>query len=585
MASAITTLIVFAAVIVAIGSLGLAGWRIIVANSTSAKAIQGGGSLVVGALAFIVMLYAASFRYVPTGQVAVIDKKMFGDSLSGGAIIASNEEMGIQDEILRDGWHSGFMPFIYELEYRDLLEIEAGQLGIVTTIDGEPLPRGQMFAPEWENAGDLLDATTFLNAREGDRIGYKGQQATVLLPGKHAYNFRLYRIDTVTAESISAGQVGVIKSNIGEVYAEADESNGIVPDGYRGIWRDTFPPGVVPLNPNAYEVIKVPTTVRIVDYSQTDDNNDEYTQGGLENMIVVKTRDGYIFPVDVRVEYKIEPINAPDVVAQFYNEKTKTFENQLRQKINSTVRSVFRNNAETAEALDYINQRSAQESQSLALIENEMTPYGVTILRVAIGDIDPNGESPELAALMKTQTDRQLAIQEEITFKQQQAAAREQQKLNDEQQRAIEAKRLATAEYDAQIAEQTAARAEREAEGRARAVRVEAEAEAFAIRQRTEAEAAGKLAMQRAEAQGYLEKAQAVGGSNLAMIELFERISTGQVDITPDIVVGGDSGGGTVGNALGTMLLQRLMSGDPLLDIKLDQAASAAPEPATTSSE
>jgi regulator of protease activity HflC (stomatin/prohibitin superfamily) len=578
MAGAFTTLMVFVAIIVALGAVLLAGWRVWAAQSVQGKAVQGGGALALGVAAFMVCLFVASFRPVPTGQVAVIDKKMFGDSLSGGRIIATNGEMGIQDEILRDGWHSGYLPFLFELEYRDLLEVPSGSVGVINTTDGVALPSGQFFAPEWGNAGDLLDAETFLSAREGDQIGYKGEQATVLLPGTYAFNFKVYNIETVPAATVAAGQVGVIKSNIGEIYANADQNNGIVPRGYRGIWSDTYPPGIVPLNPRAFETIKVPTTVRIVDYTQTDDNNDEFTQIGLEDMIVVKTRDGYIFPVDVRVEYRIEPVNAPSVVSQFYNESKNTFEVQLRQKINSTVRSVFRNNAETAEALDYINQRSQQESQSLAAIRDEMQPFGVTILRVAIGDIDPNNESPELTALLKTQTDRQLAIQEEITFKQQQAAAREQQKLNDEQQRALEAKRLATAEYDAQIAEQTAARAEKEAEGRARAVRVEAEAEAFAIRQRTEAEAAGILALQRAEAQGYLEKAQAVGGSNLAMIELFERIATGQVDITPDIVVGGGGESGTVGNALGTMLLQRLMSGDPLIDIGVPPAASVPAE-------
>lgn len=583
--AAFTTFMILIAVIVGLASLVAAIWRVFSAETVSGKAIQGIGCLVVGTVVIILLLYAASFRYVPTGQVAVIDKKMFGNSLQGGAIIATNEEMGIQDRILRDGWHAGFMPFVYELEYRDLVEIPNGQLGIITTVDGIPLPRGEMFAPAWDNASDLLDASTFLNSREGDRIGYKGQQSTVLLPGKHAFNFLLYRVETAPAGIISAGQVGVIKSNIGKIYQDADKSNGIVPEGHRGIWAQTYPPGIVPLNPQAYEIIKVPTTVRIIDYSQSRDNTDEFTQDGMESMISVKTSDGYIFPIDTRVEYRIDPVNAPHVVSQFYNEKSATFEIQLRQKINSTVRSVFRNNAETAAALDYINQRSLQESQSLALIQQEMQPYGISILRVSIGDIDPNGQSPELSALLKTQTDRQLSVQQEITFRQQQAAAREQQKLNDEEQRAIEAKRLATAEFDAKIAEQTASRAEREAQGRANAAKVEADAEAYAIRQRTEAEASGVLALQRAQAQGYLEKAQAVGGNNLAMIELFDRISSGQISITPEIVVGGDNGSGTIGSALGAMLLKRLMSGDPVIDVKLNAPAASIlnPQPALTS--
>lgn len=586
MASAFTTVIVLVAIVTALACLVFTGWRILVAQTPAAKITQGAISFVGGTILFLFMLYIASFRPVPTGQVAVINKKMFGSALQNAAIIATNEEMGIQDEILRDGWHSGFLPFIYELEYRELLEVPSGHLGIITTIDGAPLPRGEMFAPAWEDASQLLDATTFLNARNGDKIGYKGQQTTILLPGKYAYNFRLYNVETVEAQTISAGQVGVIKSNIGAVSPDADKSNGIVPEQYRGIWAQTFPPGVVPLNPNAYEIIKVPTTVRIVDYSESWDNTDEYTQNDHEDMIVVKTRDGYIFPVDVRVEYRIEPTQAPEIVAQFYSEKDRTFERQLRQKINSTVRSVFRNNAETAIALDYINERSQQESQSLDLIRTEMEPYGVTILRVAIGDIDPNEESPELAALLKTQTDRQLAIQEEITYKQQQAAAREQQKLNDEQQRALEIKRLATADFDDQIAEREAARTIKLAEANAQQTRLNVTAEAEGIQAKALAEAHGIRAKALAEAEGYQAKALAVGGPNLAMIELFERISNGNINITPDIIVGGgDSGQGSIGQALGAMIMQRMMQTDaPLISLGINETSQRPSLPAAAES-
>lgn len=581
MGSAFTGLLVILAILVLLGGLVAAVWRFIMAEGTY-KALQGGVCAIAGVVLFLGLMFIASFRPVQTGQVAVIDKKMLGSALKGGDIIATEGEMGIQDEILRDGWHSGLWPFVYELEYRNITEIGDGQLGIITTIDGQSLPPGQVFAPEWNNLNDLLDAETFLAADSGDNIGYKGQQTTVARPGKYAFNFRLYRVETVEAPTVAAGQVGVIKSNVGEYFPQSDQNNGIVPRGYRGIWDETYPPGVVALNPNAYQVIKVPTTVRIVDYSETNDNDDEFTQGSLEQMISVKTKDGYIFPVDVRVEYRIEPRNAPIVVSQFYNEKTGTFENQLRQKINSTTRSVFRNNAETAEALDYINQRSTQESQSLALITSEMEDFGVTVLRVAIGDIDPNGESAELTALLKTQTDRQLAVQQEQTFIQQQAAAKEEQKLNDEQQRATEVRRLATADFDDQIAEREAARAIKLAEGESQGVRLKAQAEADRIRLAALAQAEGTQAQLLAEAEGvkakglaeaqaYLEKARAVGGDNLAMIELIERIASGDINITPNIMVG-SAGDGSVGAAIGAMLLQRMQNGEPILDLSPIQA-------------
>jgi len=70
------------------------------------------------------------------------------------------------------------------------------------------------------------------------------------------------------------------------------------------------------------------------------------------------------------------------------------------------------------------------------------------------------------------------------------------------------------------------------------------------------------LAVQKAEAEGYTAKASAVGGSNLAMIELFERIASGNIDITPDIVIGdsGEGGNGTI-NAMLALYVRQMVDG------------------------
>lgn len=520
-------------------------------------------SLVCGIVLISTFAWLASFRPVPSGQIGIATKNALGGKLQSGDIIALNGEMGQQVTILREGWHSGLWPFIYDVDYHDVLEIPQGQVGIVEAKDGNSLPNGQAYAPRWDSIDQMLDPKAFLTSE----TGYKGPQSSVLSPGTHVFHPGVFNITTVPATVIAPGEAGVIKSNVGAEPSRDLVVNGIVPrygangEEHRGIWDEAMPPQTLYINPNAYYCIKVPTTVAIVDYTASQDNNDEYTQLSLENSIEVKTKDGFKFPIDVRIEYRIEPNSAPTVVSFFYDETTKNVQKKLRQKMNSTVRSVFRNNAENAGALEYINNRSHQETSCFGLITSEMESFGITITKVAIGDIDPRSESEELSALLKTQTDKQIALQQELTYVQQQAAAKEEQKLNDEQQRAVEVKRLATADFDAQIAEQEASQQERRALGMANSAKLQADAEAYAIRLKATAEAEGILARQKAEAEGYREKADAIGGSNLAMIELFERISTGGISITPDIVVGGSGEGGSGGtiNGMFALMIQRMM--------------------------
>src|SRR5690606_36504955 len=122
----------------------------------------------------------------------------------------------------------------------------------------------------------------------------------------------------------------------------------------------------------------------------------------------------------------------------------------LRTVMDSAVRAIFRNNAEGVKALDYVKQRSHQESQSESMLKDELKAIGVTITGVRIGDV---GNEETLGTLLKTQTDREIALQEQETFQQQQRAAEQKKQLTKTEQEAEEEKRLATATYAVKIAE------------------------------------------------------------------------------------------------------------------------------------
>ena len=203
-------------------------------------------------------------------------------------------------------------------------------------------------------------------------------------------------------------------------------------------------------------------------------------------------------------------------------------------KLNSTVRAIFRNNAEGVKALDYVNQRSTQESKSLEMIAHEMSRMGVTITGVRIGDV---GDEETLGKLLNTQRDREIAVQEQITFQEQQKAAMQQKELSKTTQEAEEEKRLATASYEVKIAGQEKDKRIIEAQANAEAVEIEATAQANA----------------------YKMIADQIGKANAAMIEVLRVIGENGIEITPRVMVAGSSDGTSNSETvalIGTMLDQ-----------------------------
>ena len=248
----------------------------------------------------------------------------------------------------------------------------------------------------------------------------------------------------------------------------------------------------------------------------------------MEREINVRTSDGFEFPVDVRVVYKIEPENAPLVVARLRDDKLG-----LQDILHSSVRSIFRNNAQDVKALDYVQQRVAQEKRSTEMLADEMTQYGITVTAVRIADLGDDSERWQ--SLLKTQTDREIALQEQQTYQEQQRAAEQKKELTRTEQEAEEERRLATARYEVQIAEQAKETRIIEAGAEAEAIKIQAEAQADA----------------------YRLIADQIGKGNAALVEVLKIIGEQGIQITPRVMVSGE--GGQAGKAetvalIGTML-------------------------------
>ena len=566
------------------------------------------GVTVAAALGFFAVLLLTSIVYIGDTEIGLVIKKFGGGSLPSGAIVARNGEDGPQAQVLTPGYKLWYWPWQYQIDKStQLLSIPKGSIGEVEALDGAPLPDDMIYAPPWEDPKKMLDAEAFLSAAYGGDqagdVGYKGPQSTVLVPGTYRYNPRLFRITQAPLTNVDVGHVKVVKSNVGDIppprmtritelreeevnmtqdekeialdelrrelelqaevegkskeetaeivaaarlskttkiilkEMERDAPDRLVDKGQRGIWREPLYPRQYYMHNAAYEMTDIQTLKVRVAYSGEELNS----QGALADIslspIQVLTKDGFKFPVDVRVIYHIEPEDAPLVVSTVGDD-----EHILKKVMTPAVRSIFRNNAQGVTALAYVKQRLEQQKKSTLMIRAKLAPYGITIDEVLIGDV--GGDTNSIATLLATQTNRQLAKQQQITFMEQQRAAEKRKALTKTEQEAEEEKKLAQAEYAVKIAAQKKDEIIIQAQADAEKVTIAAAAEAERIK-----------AIGEAEADKYMKKALAIGKEQVAVLEALELVSSGRIRITPDVMVSGDgAAGGTMNALMGTML-------------------------------
>jgi uncharacterized membrane protein YqiK len=478
-------------------------------------------------------LLVSSVRFVGANETGIVTKNAFGKSLDGGKIIAVNGEAGVQADVMSPGWHMGYWPVIFSVKTVPLIEIRSVEIGLIETRDGQPLDEGQLFAPEWkiDEVQKMLDARYFLTTGKGR----KGKQATVLTPGKYRINTEMFKITMTKQTEVHPGEVAVLKANYGRppsviisgvggaVATGRDDEHTtarsimLAGPGEMGVRAEVLPPGKYAINTDAFTVSELWTTQMVAHYTANQaaiamkpgETNDERD-------ITVRTVDGFTFPVDVRVEYTIEAKNAPLVVSLLKDDEDTMFRNLM----NSAVRATFRNSAENVRALDYVQQRSQQESMSLTALQKGLARYGISVTAVRIGSV---GDEKTLGSLLKTQTDRELAKQEQLTFQEQQKAAEKKKELSRTTQESEEEKKLASAAYSVKIAEETKKQKIAEAGG---------EAEAIKIRATAQAEAYKEISLQ-------------IGKSNAALVEILKIVGEKNIQITPRIMISGAGATGT----------------------------------------
>src|SRR3984893_4884430 len=165
--------------------------------------------LVVGFIALVVLIVVLRRILVNVGarEIAIKERRYLGAKMPPGRVVATEGEVGIQAEVLKQGLHLIRYPFEKVVRKVPLIEIGADEMGIVEAIDGEPMLPGRIFALDRaQNAhNNFQDPIAFV--KQG---GVKGIQLRTLPPGLWPIHPYLFRVSVSKTTVVPQGKVGVI---------------------------------------------------------------------------------------------------------------------------------------------------------------------------------------------------------------------------------------------------------------------------------------------------------------------------------------------------------------------------------------
>lgn len=420
--------------------------------------------------------------------------------------------------------------------------IESNKVGVVTVLDGAPMPAGQMAAPEVPGHNNFQDTDAFVHAG-----GSRGLQQQIILAGSWNINPWFAEVEEFDLTEVPIGHVGVVVSYVGGDEQSRDVSGvdfthgNIVSAGGKGVWKDPLYPGKHPLNVKIMRVELVPTTNIVLNWANT--RSESHKLDERLCTISVRSFDGFTFNLDVSQIINIGATKAPWVIS-----RVGSVQNLVAQVLEPIVGNYFRNSAQAYTVLDFLTNRTERQKEARDHIAKAIQLYDVQSVDTLIGDITPPPE------LMKTLTDRKLAEEQRKTFTVQQTSETTRQELERQRALADKQREILNSEQDVRIAEmhanavvKTAAgeseAAAKRSEGQAAAaLKVgSAEADVVAMKGRREAEAISAIGNARAEAYHVGVKAL---GDTFGLLQIFTALAEKNIRLTPDVLVSGAQGTG-----------------------------------------
>lgn len=463
---------------------------------------------------------------------------------------------GRQSGVLTTGFYRINPALFKVLPNIPMTQIGSDKIGIVTALDGAPMPVGQMAAKVVDGHTTFQSPDAFI--RNG---GCRGLQEQIMLAGAYNINPWFAEIEEADLVSVPIGYVGVVVSFVGEdlkdISGDLFTHGNIVPKGGKGVWNEPLYPGKHPVNTRIMKVELVPTTNIVLNWAST--RSEAHKLDEKLSTIAVRSKDGFAFNLDVSQIINIGATKAPWVISRVGSVK-----NLVNEVLEPIVGNYFRNSAQYYTVLDFLTNRSERQKEARGHITNAIREYDVQAVDTLIGDIAPPPE------LMLTLTTRRIAEEQQKTYQTEEQTQRTRQELERQKSLADKQKEIVNSEQDVRIAEMRARASVEQAQGDSQVLsrraegeaiakkRVgEAEGEVIAIKGRNEAEAI--RAIGEAKADAYKLGVEAMGG-NYSLLQIFTILAEKGVRLTPDVTVsGGTASSGGSSEAILAMLLREAM--------------------------
>jgi uncharacterized membrane protein YqiK len=429
----------------------------------------------------------------------------------------------------------------HDMQAADLrvYQMSTDRVGILTVLDGRPIPSGDLAGPPIAGHDSFQRGQAFIEAG-----GCRGLQEDVLLSGSWNLNPWFVRVEPVPLTEIPIGYVGVVVSYVGrehvDVSGDSFTHGDLVERGRKGVWVEPLLPGKHPVNTRVMKVELVPTTNIVLNWAQ---RTEAHHYDERLSSILVRSKDGFSFSMDVSQIIHIGMKNAPRVIS-----RVGSMQNLVDHVLQPTVGNYFRNSAQQVTVLEFLTARSSRQREAFENIKKAIESYDVECIDTLIGDIAPPAE------LMKTQTDRKIAQELEQTYDVQREAQVKRQALERETAVANLQADVVRSEQAVRISQQNALAAAEAARGEGNSLRLRAEGQAAAVRVNGEAEAAAVRAVGAAKAEAYKLGIEAVGGAGYTAMQMATILGENHVKLVPEIAVSGDGGGGLVNAMIARML-------------------------------
>ncbi|PXY40962.1 band 7 protein [Flavobacterium cheongpyeongense] len=519
-------------------------------------------------------------KEIPTGRI--LARKVESDNFQDATAFLNNGgQKGRQTAFITTGSYR-INTFLFEIVIADQIKIYENMIGIVTALDGEPIPQGQIAGKFVNDHNNFQDFDKFLE--DG---GNRGLQPQVMLAGSYYINTWGILIEQNPMTDVPIGYVGVVISYIGEdgqdVTGDTFKHGNIVSKGQRGVWMEPFGPGKYALNKYTTKLEAVPTTNLVLNWANARSESHDLDKN--LSTITVRSKDGFPFNLDVAQIIHVPAAEAPKVIARF-----GSMNNLVSQVLEPTIGNYFRNSAQDSDVISFLTTRKERQESAKNHIKLVLDEYNVNAVDTLIGDIVP----PD--SLMKTLTDRKLAEEEQKTYQTQKMAQEQRQGMEKETAIADMQKEIVRASQSVEIAQRTADATVKKAEGDATSLKlnVNAEAEATKMRANAEAEATKARAGAQAEAtklnasaeaerisktglaeaekimaigkstaEAYQLQVSAMGGDNFTRYKVTEEIGKGNIKVIPDVLITGNGGSdGSISGLLGLKLMEMMDTKD-----------------------